>query len=270
MSIVYISTKENLLKRTGKIVIVFILMGLVFTGCSQEYGKKPQLLIYCGITMIKPMRAIADILEQQENCEVIISKGGSGNLYKAIRNNRVGDLYLPGSDSYINKCKQDGLVIESVHVGYNMPALMVQKGNPKNLDNDLNNLTRSDLYVVMGNPESGSIGKITAKILKKKGIFDDVLKNTRELTTDSKNLAKALVDKRADLVINWFAVSTWPEYRPYITTISIAPEYAQKKKLILALLTISKEKKLARKFMALASSKQGREIFNRYGLYDIN
>ncbi|MGB2987641.1 MAG: substrate-binding domain-containing protein [Phycisphaerae bacterium] len=255
------------------VVVVAGVLFVVFTrpGPSEAdaaTGKK-QLLVYCGITMIQPMTEIARVIEQQEGCEIIITKGGSGNLLRAIKVNKVGDLYLPGSDSYIKTCKEEGLVSETVHVGYNKAALMVRKGNPKGISSDLANLVSPDYYVVIGDPDSGSIGRETKKILERRGIFEQVIANALKLTTDSKDLVNVLRDEQADIVINWYATSIWPENRPYVDALSIDEQYASKKKLVLGLLKFSEHPDIARKFLAYASSAKGRALFQEYGLFDI-
>ena len=104
----------------------------VLTGClNAESTTQPELLIYSGVTMIKPMSEIAAIIEEQEGVKITITKGGSGNLFKSIETNQIGDLYLPGSDGYITQAQEAGLVTDAVLVGHNRAAMMVQKGNPK-------------------------------------------------------------------------------------------------------------------------------------------
>lgn len=252
----------------------FLALLLVFTlyGCKQQSsdpGLKQELLIYCGITMIQPMLDIAAIFEQQENVKIIITKGGSGNLMKAFLYSKTGDLYLPGSDKYFSTLAKEnpGVILETVHVGHNKAAMMVQKGNPLHIRNDLKNLTKPNYAVVIGNPNSGSIGRETKAILERYGIYDEVVANAMLMTTDSKDLSKLIINKEADLVVNWYAVSTWDENSKYIDTLEIDPQYAAKKNLVIGLLSYSKHPELAKKFMALASSDQGRKIFTRYGLY---
>lgn len=249
--------------------IVLVVICSTITGCHAPQEAPKELLIYCGITMIRPMTEIAEIIETQENCKIIVTKGGSGNLLKAININKVGDLYLPGSDSYIKKCVTDGLVTDTVFVGYNKAAIMVQKGNPKKITADLDNLTNKDYIVVIGNPNSGSIGRETKKILDKKGIFRAVEENVQQLTTDSKDLFFVLKDKQADVVINWYAVATWPENEPYVDVVPIAAEYASKNTLVIGLLSMSRYPDIARKIMDYAASEKGHRIFNKYGLYDV-
>lgn len=260
-------------------IILFILVAVALTGYglkssvfppTQAEANRKELLIYCGITMIQPMSEIASIIEQQEQVKISIIKGGSGNLLKSIKFNQVGDLYLPGSESYIQQAKAESLIVETVHVGFNQAAMMVQKGNPRAIKADLNALTETNNYVVIGNPESGSIGKETKKILTSALLFDDVMSNAREMTTDSKRLIEVLRKGEADLVINWYATARWPENIAYVDTLMIDEQYAKKKNLILALLSSSKYPDIARKFMDYAASEQGRSIFNKYGLYTIN
>lgn len=259
----------NFLKVT---VIFFCSCFFLMVGCTEKPEKaesKKELLIYCGITMIRPMSEIADIIEAREGCRILITKGGSGNLLKSIKVNGVGDLYLPGSGSYIKTCIDEGLVADTVSVGYNKAAMMVRKGNPKGIQPKLENLARKDLYVVIGNPSSGSIGRETKKILEKKGLFDDVIQNARSLTTDSKDLVLTLQEKEADLVVNWYAVGTWPENEPYIDILPIDERYASRKKLIIGLLKTSKYPEIAKKLMEYAASDNGIAIFKKHGLYDV-
>jgi len=175
--------------------------------------------------MIKPMTEIAEIIEKQEKCEIIITKGGSGNLLKSIRINKVGDLYLPGSDSYINTCLDEGLVTETIHVGYNKAAIMVQEGNPRNIPADLDVFLNKSYHIHLENPESGSIGRETQKIFEKKGVWDEVLENTCTLTTDLKDMHEDLKEKKIDLAINWYATAVWEENEPYIDALPIDEDY---------------------------------------------
>lgn len=250
----------------------------LFSGCDPQKPPEPEekkeMLIYCGITMIKPMLEIAKIIESQENIKndnlkIIITKGGSGNLLKSILYTKRGDLYLPGSDKYYQMIEKDhpGLILETVFVGHNKAAIMVQKGNPRSITDDLQNFTSKDYAVVIGNANSGSIGKETKSIFEKKGIYDQVVQNSMQLTTDSKDLVKVLANKEADLVINWYATSTWDENKDAMEAIGIDPEFATPEKLVLGLLKYSQNLDVARKFMKYASSDQGKAIFKKHGLY---
>jgi molybdate transport system substrate-binding protein len=260
---------------------ILLLISAIFalftiTGCNEDKKEakveetKKELLVYCGITMVKPMQDIAKIIEQKHNCKIRISQGGSKDLYESLKSSKIGDLYLPGSDSYRNKNIKDGFLKDGVYVGFNQAAMVVQKNNPKGIKADLNELKNSELSVILCNPDSGSIGKQTVKVLNKvdKNLEKEAYANTITLTTDSRNLNKALRDKQADVVVNWKATAFWPENAPYMDVLSLDESVAPKKKLVINLLSFSKYPEIAKDFMTYASSKDGQEIFHKYGFLE--
>jgi molybdate transport system substrate-binding protein len=267
--------RQNMRRYVLVLLTIVLLSAAVLSGCggsnqsAQAGGAQKELLIYCGITMMQPMQEIANVVEEQENCKITILPGGSGDLLEKLKEDQKGDLFLPGSDSYIKTAEEELLVDETVHVGYNKAALLVQEGNPKGIPADLDSLLNEEYVVVIGNPDSGSIGKETRKILTNKGIFEMVMERNPEVRPESEELMQALADKEADLTINWYAVSTWSENASKVDALPIDEQYAQPKKLVLGLLKSSENPDLARKFMEYAASDKGRELFNKYGLYDI-
>jgi molybdate transport system substrate-binding protein len=233
-------------------------------------AQKPTLLFYCGITMVKPMKEIAKIIEKKHNCNIKISQGGSKDLYDSLKYSKVGDLYLPGSDSYIKKNKKDGYLLDSVDIGYNQAAIFVQKNNPKKVKG-LDSLVDENLRVILCDPASGSIGKNTKKILTKyKGeeFFEEAFDNAADIGTDSRNLNRSLIENEADVTVNWRATGFWDNNSKYIDVVSIDEKYAPKKKLALTLLSFSKNKSIAKDFMKFATSKDGQEIMKKHGFLD--
>lgn len=246
--------------------IKLLLMLSIFNTFSQA-KEKPTLLFYCGITMVKPIKEISKIIEKQYNCNIKISQGGSKDLYDSLKLSKKGDLYLPGSDSYRKKNLKDGLLLDSVYIGYNKAAIFVQKGNPKNIKN-LKSLVDEDVATILCNPKSGSIGKISKKILLKFGgeeFFDDAFDAALEIGTDSRNINKAIMNKSADMAINWRATGLWPKNSRFIDVVEIDEKYAPKKKLVINLLSFSKHPKIAKALMKFAASKKGQAIMKKYG-----
>ncbi len=247
--------------------IIFSIVALVTFSTPIMASTKPTLLFYCGITMVKPIKEIAKIIEERYNCEIKISQGGSKDLYDSLKYSKIGDLYLPGSDSYRKKNLKDGFLLDAEYIGFNKAAIFVQKGNPKNIKS-LQSLLDENIATILCNPKSGSIGKNGKKVLIAFGgedFFDDAFDVATEIGTDSRNINKAIIDKRADMSINWRATGFFPENKEYITVIDIDDKYAPKKKLVLNLLSFSKHPKIAKAFMEFASSKEGKEIMKKYG-----
>lgn len=246
---------------TSKLFAIILLISTTL------YANKQDLIIYCGITMVKPITEIAKIVEKKHDVKILISQGGSRDLYDQLKASNIGDLYLPGSDSYVKKGVKDKLIEDSVEIGFNQAAIFVQKGNPKKIK-DLDDLVDEELVVTICDPKSGSIGRMTKKILSKyKGedFYYDIYDAAAQIGTDSRNLNKALIDKNVDVSINWRAPGFWPENSMYIDVIDIDEKFAPKKKLVLSLLKFSKNKELAKKFMDYSSSKDGQKIMQKYG-----
>lgn len=254
-------------------VLILLCLGVSVAGCEDESPDAARtsdanLLIYCGITMLHPIRAIAATFEAETGATVTISQGGSEDLYKSLKASRLGDLYFPGSMSYRTQHLDEGLLGEAVEVGYNVSALVVLKGNPKGIPGDVAVLADPALSVVIANPQSGSIGRETERILESAGLYRDVLANTSFMATDSRNLNQSLLDGAADVILNWRATAFFPENRDRLDVLDIDPALAQPKTLALNLLTFSAHPELARRFMALAESERGQAVFRSFGFLD--
>ncbi len=245
-----------------------IIITLIFLVSSLFANSiKPTLIFYCGITMVKPIKEMAKIIEDKYNCKIKISQGSSKDLYNALKYSKKGDLYLPGSDSYIKNNLKDGYIIKSVEIGYNKAAIFVRKDISKEIKG-LEDFINNKYSTILCDSKSGSIGRETKKILssfKNEEFYYKAYDNSVEIGTDSRNLNKALVEKRADLTINWRATFFWKENNSYLNIIEIDEKYAKKKKLELSLLSFSKNKEIATAFLDLAESKKGQEIMKKYG-----
>lgn len=235
---------------------------------SQTASKRTEMLIYCGITMVKPIKEMATLLEPELGAKFTIIQGGSEDLYQSLKFARKGDLYLPGSASYREKHLAEGLLGEFVELGYNQAALFVQKNNPKEIVAQLDSLARKDLKVVIGDPGSGSIGRETRNLLDKHGLYEAVRKNIIFLATDSRNLNHALKEGTADVTLNWRATGFFEENRQKISVLDLDPDVAPPKKLLLNLLTFSAHPELAKGFMQFAVSDAGQAIMRRHGFLD--
>lgn len=245
-----------------------ILVIMMFLNTFLHAGSKNELLFYIGITMVKPVNELAMNFEKENNCKISILQGGSQDLYDSAKSSQIGDLYLPGSVSYRDKYLKDGLLLDGKFVGYNKLSLVVKKGNPKNIKASLDELINENLNVVLGNEESGSVGLASKKLLKKFGLYEKAISNAIYLVPDSRNLMNSIKNSEADLILNWNATTFWDDNKEFADALVLDDEYSQKSKLVFNLLSTSKNKDLSRKFMDYASSKEGREIFKKYGFLD--
>ena len=240
---------------------------LVAALCASVHAQKlrPELLLYCGITMVRPMTEIAQSFENRENS---IAQGGSEDLFQSAKKSGAGDWYLPGEPSYYQKHVKEGLFDEHATVGYNQMALMVQKGNPKGVKPDVRELLRKDLTAIIGNAESGSVGLEAKRILDEAGIYPKVVKASAFLAPDSRSLVNAMKKGEADVTLSWRAVGFFQDNASKLDMIDLDAKVAKPQALLLIQLKTSKHPDLAKRFMTYTSGDEGQAVFRRHGFLD--
>ena len=219
-----------------------------------------ELLFYCGTTMREALKDIATLFEKKYNVKIEFIIGGSKSLLDKIKILKKGDLYLPGSESYI--LKNENLFLDYKYIGYNKLALIVKKGNPKNINGLEDLFKRDDLMIILCNPELSSCGKATKKLLKERFLY--LYFKSCAIVLDSKDLGFC-VKRYADVGLSWRATATSKANKSKLDYIDIN---SPKKKLYLSIIKYTNNYKLAKKFLEFVISKKGKEIMKKYGFLD--
>ncbi|MBN1970985.1 MAG: substrate-binding domain-containing protein [Candidatus Delongbacteria bacterium] len=242
-------------------LLIPIFALLLFFGCSSDKNP-PELLLFSGVTMAKAAQEVCKEFEKENNCIIKINYGGSGNLIKMIQYNKTGDIFLPGSEKFYDDID---FYEDTALVGVNQLAIMIPKGNPKRVMNDIYELLREDLRCVVGNPESGSVGKETEIILKKSGIEKEVLLKAIYLTTDSKDLTKSITEGKADITLNWKAAIFKNDASKSIDILELPEKLINRNLLIVSDIKYSKNPDLAKKFIQFCKTDKCKQIFKDFG-----
>lgn len=251
---------------SGRITLFIITLLLAAPTWAQ--GAKKELLLYCGITMVRPMQEIVEGFEKRENVHITLAQGGSEDLYQSAKKSRLGDWYLPGEPSYRDLHLAEGLFGDHVTVGYNQMAIVVQKGNPKHVRPDPRELLRKDLIAIIGNAESGSVGKEAKDILDRLRIYPQVVRAAGFLAPDSRSLMNAMKKGEADVTMSWRATGYFPDNAVKVDVIDLPATIAPPQALLLIHLKSSKEPELAKRFMTYAAGEEGQAIFRKHGFLD--
>lgn len=252
-----------------------VLHGLLVAGAALlsstaalAQTARSELLLYCGITMVRPMTEIAQNFEKRENVKITIAQGGSEDLFQSARRSAVGDWYLPGEPSYYAAHLKEGLFGDYVTVGYNQMGLMVQKGNPKGVKPNPRELLRKDLVVIIGNAESGSVGHEAKRLLDGMGLYPQVIRQVAFLAPDSRSIVNAMKRGEADAALNWRATAFFPDNAARLENIDLDPKLAVPQPLLLIQLKSTRHAELGKRFMAYAAGDEGQAIFRKHGFLD--
>lgn len=238
-------------------LVILMALSLLPAAFAQE-----TITLLCGVTMKFAVEELTKTFSEANKVKFEVSYGGSGDLQKLIQKNKVGDLFFPGTDSFIKQLQTTGEVTDTAFAGENKAGLVVAKGNPKKIQS-IKDLADMKNKVVLARAASGSIGRESERILTEAGILDDVSDNVLYFTTDSKDLANAIKTGEADATINWKAAAALAENRPDMDVIDIPGAAAEK--LVFGLLKYSRNPGLAKKFMQYATSAEGRAVFAKHG-----
>ncbi|TLX76876.1 molybdate ABC transporter substrate-binding protein [Labilibacter sediminis] len=257
-------------------IILYVLLILFFSASCKKTKKSSsidtssqdkEILIYCENAMVPALMELKTKFETNLNCKIKLHNDCSQNLSSLIRYSLKGDIYFPASRAGFLKLKsnQSPFIIDSVFVGYNPLVVMTAKGNPSGYNGDFSTLAQKKHAVIIANPETSSLGHDTRILLKKNGLYDDVILNVVALSTDSRGLVKSLKNKEAQLVVNWKCDIYNNGNIEYAEVFPI-PEIDQSPSEIYAgILSTSNHPQLARQFLDYAIGEEGISIFRKYG-----
>ncbi len=133
------------------------------------------ITILCGGSFRPPLEALVEAYQSETGAAVEISFGGSEELLPQIEIGKEGDLFVT-HDPYLDYTEEADALLDSVHVGFVAPVLVVGKGNPAGIES-LDDLAKPGVRVALPNPEYSTCGEMLDALLEKKGIKDAVVAN---------------------------------------------------------------------------------------------
>jgi len=257
---------------TKKIVIfVFFLVvgvsGVMLWNRSSTNSKASQkeLILYCGAGIRPGASAVIEAFMAKKHIRIIPTYEGSGQSLGKISAGAGGDLFMPGSEFYVDKAIEKGLAgIESKKtVAYFIPVLFVQKGNPKSIQT-LQDLKKSGIRVGIGDERSAAVGQTTLEVLKKNSIaYEDVAKNVVYKSGTADELGVAIQMKTVDVVVLWDVNAR--NFDQHGDIIQIPPEQNVPSLIPVVVLKSTRHPVEAGKFVEFATSAEGRQIMVDHG-----
>jgi molybdate transport system substrate-binding protein len=195
---------------------------------------------------------------------VDISFGGSGTLLNQMTLEETGDIYMPGSDDYMDRAEEKKAVDPETRsiVAYLVPAVCVQKGNPKGI-HSLEDLARPGMIVGLAEAGAVCLGDVADEILRNAGLEAQVKKNVITYAKSCDQTQQLVQLGEVDAVIGWDVFRHWaPED---IDIVPIAPKYLRVRNIPAAIAVYSKHRREAQRFIDFLTSEEGKAIFSRHG-----
>lgn len=228
-------------------------------------ASAPTLTAFVGSAVKPAMEETIKAFSRETNVEVIAHYGGSGDLLSQMKLSGMGDIYLSGSPDFMEKAKKGGLVEpDSIRiVAYLVPAIIVQKGNPKRITS-LENLASEDVQLIIANPRVVCVGLYAVEIFEANDLSALIKPRIKSFAESCARTANTIALGGADAAMGWRVFQHWNPER--IETVLLKPEQIPRIGYIpIAVARLSKNKPAAEQFITFIISPAAKQIFRKWG-----
>ncbi len=244
----------------GLLSVLGLCLYFVLREEGDDAGYVSELEMHCAAGLQKPVEEIARQYEEEFGVKIKLNFGGSGQLFAKLEV-AGGDVYLPADVSYIEKARDENLVVESIPVSRLTAGIIVAKGNPKNI-RSLKDLTRDDVRVVLAE-RSAAVGKFTHKVLEEAAVLEAIDGGVISKMGTVNEVALQVDIGAADAGIVWDALMPHFKQSEFVSV----PEFEKRqKRATVGVLKSSKNGTAALKFVRYLTAKnKGAEVFKKHG-----
>jgi molybdate transport system substrate-binding protein len=235
---------------------------------APSHASPQSLLIFAGAASKPPTEEVARVFGHKANVQVRLTFGGSGFVLSQMKLSGRGDVYFPGSSDFMVKAQREKLVFPETEriVTYLVPAINVQKGNPRNI-HSLRDLLKPGLRLAIADPEGVCVGTYAVEVVEKNlraEERDQFRKNLVTTVESCEKTANIISLKGVDAVIGWRVFQSWDPDR--IETLLFKPEEIPRIGYIPAAVSaFTRNRALAEDFVRFLTQTEAREIFRRHG-----
>lgn len=265
------------LRRTALALCVFLAVGCGGAGTGGRGGEadaptartgpgeQVRLMAFVGAASKPPTTEVKEVFEKANPGIVVdISFGGSGTLLNQMALEETGDIYMPGSDDYMDKAEEKQAVVPETRkiAAYLVPMICVQHGNPKNIQS-LRDLARPGVVVGLAQAGAVCLGDVSNEILSSAGLEEPVKKNVITYARSCDQTQQLVQLGEVDAVIGWDAFKHWAP--DDIDVVPIAREHLRVRNIPAAVSVYAQHPEEAQEFIDFLTSEEGKAIFSKHG-----
>jgi len=248
---------------------VLLLIGTGWAGCSKEPGAggaattRPavELTVLCGNSFVQPAEEMIEGFNEATGITVAVTSAGSEDFLPLVRAGQRGDILIT-HDPYLDYVREAKALADHCEVGFVAPVLAVQKGNPEGLT-AVQDLARPGLKVALSNPQYSTCGEMVQEYLKRKGIYDAVMRNVENrLTKGHGDLGTFLKTQTVDAVIMWNGVAH--TFNQSVDVVPTPYDYDRTIRVHVIGLGYSKQPEAVQRFIDFARA-NGPAVFSSHG-----
>ena len=241
----------------GHLILIVIFLTLGRSGYASD------LLVFAGAGMRIPLIELGENFTAQTGIRVVYDFDGSGRLGGKVLMGVKPDLFIPGSDKWALKLKDEGYVRECFSIAYHTPVIIRPKGNNK--VKSLNDLSNKKNKIALGDRKACAIGRNNQRMFKEVGLLPvEMNVVARGLTV--KQLVQWVESGVVDASIVWRADAVQSDR---VSTIEIPSDINLIDRIPTCLMTQLNDPQSAIKFWNYLRG-NGHEIFAKHGFQTLN
>jgi molybdate transport system substrate-binding protein len=244
-------------------LVLISLFGIILSfggGCSK---KEEPLVVYAGKGLKYAMDEVKHSFEQKRGIPVSIKYAGSNSLLTTLKTTHKGDIFIPGSISYLNKAGK--LVTSAQFVAYHVPTFLVQANNSKNI-HSYSDLLAPGVKIAVGNKDTCAIGKVGSAILSNTAPEESFQSNIVITGSTVNELLNLVVEQEVDAALIWRDMLNWDKSKG-LKGIALPKKINKTKEVHVATLSTTTSLEHATLFANFVAI-EGRAIFVKHGFIE--
>jgi len=260
-------TKKRVAVGRRRFALLSLLLIFCTLSCTKENRVETEadpLFVLSGAGLKCVLDPLAEEFTKETGIEVEYSYLCSAMLLTNLELTHQGDVFVAGAKYYFNMARDKGLVDEEhmIIAGYQVPCIMVQEGNPKNIQS-LDDLLKPGMRLGVGDFEAMAVGRLAKEMLKRAGILDQFMKNVVVVGGSAPKLCLPVCMNSIDAAINLTATAKTFDHCSDIVLID--KERVMYSTFPVALTIYARKKEEAMKYFHFVQSPKGKKIFEKHG-----
>ena len=225
-------------------------------------SKQNNLHVFSAGAVAPPIKKCAEDFNSKFGTDFKFTVNKAEILIEKIAAIKEGDLLTCGSEFILDHAQLKGLILKETRrsLGSRTSAILVQKGNPKKITS-MSDLAKEGIRV--GVSVSGCLTGVWDDLATKAGFAEQIRKNTVAYADGCGELMSFINKKKVDAVLGWDAFKNLN--METVDRIELPKDLQVHRSTAIGVITFSKNKELAKKFIDFLTSEKGKKIYEEYG-----
>jgi len=240
---------------------------LLAAGCGSGEGASDsssgELLVVAAADLQYAFDEVGALFEQETGAKITFSYGSSGMLAQQIEAGLPADLYSSADVEYVDRLQEKGLLIEDTEQVYATGRLALASSTKAGVTvSRLEDLLKPEVEkVAIADPGHAPYGRAAEEALRSAGLWDEL----KPKLVYGQNVIAATEYVRSGNAEAGLVALALVIHEPGLTYVTVDESLHQPIRQALAVIRGTHNEALARRFIALLRSPEGRAVLEKYG-----